>query len=180
MASHPAARAARRFVLPLTLFIVVVLVRHLPTKSLQTTSNFQLKNQIHIEGRWKHIRASLGLPPLPDIISFPPGSNSDIPTITQVPPTRMSRFDLKRKRSIELAAKESKHSQLHFADDAMKEQSASLEQIAASFRAIALAEKGIAIEQARARLVRQGQVERGLRRSSSWGPRAAKIQLGKR
>jgi len=40
--------------------------------------------------------------------------------------------------------------------------------MAASFRAIALAEKGIAIEQAKSRLMRQGQAQRGPRQPSRW------------
>lgn len=179
MATYTIAHTTRRFVrvLLFALFLFIILAcRLLPTKMISTVSNSQLKRHIYIEGRWKSLRASLGLPPLLDVISFPSDSNFIPATL---PPTRASRFDLKRKRSIELATQKINNPQLYFATDALKEQSVPLERMAASFRAIALAEKGIAIEQARTRLMRQGQVQRGPRQPSRWGTRVAKLSLGK-
>ncbi|KIM87505.1 hypothetical protein PILCRDRAFT_815030 [Piloderma croceum F 1598] len=175
MTSHFIVRV-RRFALPCALFLIIILARHLLPASLKlTTSTSWLQHEVHIQGRWRPVRASLKLPPLPHIITFPPNSNS----ISTAPLSRMSRFDLKRKRSLEAATQKFQPPQLHFATDAVEQPRVSTDRIAASFRAVALAEKGIAMEQARARLQR-GQAQRGQMRSSSWGTRTAKISLGKR
>jgi hypothetical protein len=174
MATHFIVRATRRFALPFALFLVILLARQiLPTSLNLTTSTSWLKHQVHIQGRWKSVRASLKLPPLPHVVKFPPN-------ISTMPLSLTSRFDLKHKRSLEAATQKSKPPQLYFATDALDQPSVSIDRMAASFRAVALAEKGIAMEQARARLQRQGQVQRGQRRPSSWGTRTAKISLGKR
>lgn len=171
IANHSFIRIARRFVLPFALFVIIVLVRHLlPINLKLTTRTPQRTIQLHIQGRWKPIFASLGLPPFPHIVNFP----------QTVPLSPMSRFDLRRKRSIEAAAQKAKPPQLHFATDALQQPSISIERIAASFRAVALAEKAIAREQARARLQRQGETQIGQRRPPSWGTRTAEISLGKR
>jgi hypothetical protein len=179
MASHSITRPARRFVLPFILFLIIILTRHLLLMNLDFTilsSASRLQTRVHIQGRWKSIRGSLGLLPLPEFVSFPQS-----PVIeSSIFLSRTSRFDLKRKRSLEATAQKSKLPQLHFANDALVQPSVPLDQMAASFRAIALAEKGIAMEQARARLQTQGQRQRGRRRPSSWSTRIAKISLGKR
>lgn len=178
MATYTVARTARRFIFLFALFLFIILTCYLlPTKMMPTTSNSQLKRQIYIGGRWKSVRESLGLPPLPDVVSFPSNSNFIIVTPSESL-SRSSRFDLKRKRSIELASQISSSPLLYLAADALEEQSIPLARMAASFRAIALAEKGIALEQARARLLRQGQSQRSPRRPSSWGTRIAKMSLG--
>ncbi|KAG1736810.1 hypothetical protein EDB19DRAFT_1637548, partial [Suillus lakei] len=82
-----------------------------------------------IEGRWKAVRASLDLPPLPDTINpsaaIPPPS----------PPLRTgklpSRFDLRRKRAeADLQSK----SRLHLAVDVRDAPRISVQALAASFR----------------------------------------------
>ena|ERR1700691_3128239 len=178
MVNHSIVRIARRFALPFALFLIIILARHiLPTNLKLTTRTPPLKKQLHIQGRWKPIHASLGLPPFPHVVNFPQSVDTMSPS---VPPSRMSRFDLKRKRTLENAAQKDKPPQLYFAADALQQPSVSIERMASSFRTIALAEKGIAMEQARARLQRHGQTQRGQRRPPSWGTRAAKISLGKR
>jgi hypothetical protein len=178
MANHSVVCTARRFALPFALFLIIILARHLlPTMLKLASPAPRFQKQFYIQGRWKPIRASLGLPPLPDIDNFPQNPH----LIPSVPSTsRMSRFDLRRKRSIEANAQSAKPLQLRFAADALRQPSVPLGHMAASFRAIALAEKGITMEQARARLQKQGQTQDSQRRPSSWGTRAAKISLGKR
>lgn len=179
MASHSITRIARRFVLPFILFLIITLARHFLPMNLDFTTPShpsQLQTRVHIQGRWKSIRGSLGLLPLPEFVSFP--QSPDIESSIFL--SRTSRFDLKRKRSLEAAVQKSKLSQLHFAKDALVQPSVPLDQMAASFRAIALAEKSIAMEQARSRLQAQGQRQRGQRRPPSWSARIAKISLGKR
>lgn len=172
--------SAQRLTLFLTLVLVIYLfARHHYSGSGSTDGESagpekRPLTQYHIQGQWKEIRASLGLPPLPDIIYFPPSAPSQL--LPSLP--RMSRFDLKRKRSLENAARSTKANQLRFTADALVDPQTSLEQMAASFRAIALAEKENIAEQTRARLGRNGPKDQ--RRPSSWGTRSAKISLGKR
>jgi hypothetical protein len=168
---------SRRFALPLALFLLVVLSRYLLPAKLNlklTSSNSGLRNHVHIQGRWIHLRSALNLPPLPRVVDFPRSSE----TIPAAPLSRISRFDLKRKRSFEAAAQKTRPPQLYFAD-APEQPNVSIERIASSFRTIALVEKGIALEQARARLIqRQGHGRTVQRRPLSWGSRTAKISLG--
>lgn len=185
-----------RYILPTALFLAFIFVNHLRAGTAVSPTSFSAQRNVsfRIEGRWKEVRASLGLPALPDIVRFPHTHLARIPSPLSSPsgsefkskPTRASRFDLKRKRAFEAAQSQSQSQSqtpmLHFASDALREQSVPLRQMAASFRAVALAEKGIAVEQSRlARLVKQGsglrQSERSERRASSWGTRVAKISL---
>lgn len=150
MTSH---NAARRFAVASALFVIVLVARHLfPTKILSAGTAAPILSSYRIEGRWKVVRASLGLPQLPDIIYFP--ANSDHPS--RYISIRASRFDLKRKRSLESEKQMHKTPRLYFATDALENSSVSLERIAASFRDIALVEKAATSELQRIRLMKQG------------------------
>jgi hypothetical protein len=144
---------------PLIFFVLLlVLVLVLPAKFLSSTSSW--RQEVYIDGRWKAVRSSLGLPPLPDTIIFDhPSVSIDI----RVPATA-ARFDLKRKRAEYVAMDE--RAQLHFSADALHEPSISHERLLESLHAITLSEKENASEQRRASTHQQGQ--RNRRRPSSW------------
>ncbi|KAI9568987.1 hypothetical protein HD554DRAFT_2171754 [Boletus coccyginus] len=81
-----------------------------------------------IHGRWKVVRASLGLPP-PHEVVFAPGSNSVL--ASRLDKRRASRFDLGRKRWADEAARQLP--QLHFASDTRAAQPDETETVAAAF-----------------------------------------------
>ncbi|EGN96257.1 hypothetical protein SERLA73DRAFT_76237 [Serpula lacrymans var. lacrymans S7.3] len=136
---------------------------------------------IRIEGRWQAVRSSLGLPPLPETVTISthnqkqtaPSFNQNILPTYSPAPKRASRFDLRRKRSeAELQrARWQTSPTLHFSPDATQDLAVSMDEIAKSFRNIALAEKEIAGE--RLRMMR---LERGLghTRSRRWSSRVIK------
>jgi len=101
--------------------------------------------QIHIQGRWKPFRASLGLPPRASTI-VSPGAIA-----------RASRFNLKHRRAVEeLASRRlAVRAPLFFAPGALEERSLTLEALAESFRAVSLFEKEGAEERVRERSQRE-------------------------
>lgn len=170
---------ARRIVLAIAcIFIILFLTARLLLVTPKGTARQRAMVTPHrIGGQWKEIRASLRLPPLTDVVYFP--SDPDAPLVPHT--NRMSRFDLKRKRSTEATAQKSRLPQLHFAADAHENPSVSLQTLAASFRAIALTEKSIAGQgQAKIRIENHGKLQRGQRRPLSWRPRSRKVSLKKR
>lgn len=118
-------------------FIVILILAHLLLR-LSTDCLYAYRQpELRVEGRWKAVRYSLGLPPLPDRIKLPHG-----PQAPSIPPRITSRFDLKNKRAAELAAP----AQLFFSPDALQEQSLTNEELLESFYAVALREKENAAE----------------------------------
>lgn len=150
---------ARRLFLPLVLCFIVILAINLP-KITTIPSVRQTWSPVQIQGRWKSVRASFGLPPLPDFVHLPA---ANIPSSSGAP-AHAARFDLRRKRSIEEALERSKPPQLRFAADALRDQSVPLHRMAAFFRAVALSEKQITVEQTRARQKIHAGVQKGQRR----------------
>lgn len=160
--------------------IVLILFAALLARQLLSKANFHRNhprarsssNHAVIEGRWKAVRASLGLPPLPDTIN--PSAASAIPPPLSPPSPLLrtgklpSRFDLRQKRAEGVLWSQSR---LHLAADARDTPRISLEALAASFRRIAAAEKEIAeMRGKRERLGRKGRVER--RTIEDWPKRA--------
>jgi hypothetical protein len=162
MPSRTTHLTARRlaFLLSVILFLVLFSRTIFPRKMGNPTS----QNIIHspIAGRWRAVRASLGLPSLSDAIL--------IPSSTPLPPSRvLSRFDL-RKRKKSASRPVAEPVQLYFSSDALDEPRISLEQLADSFRAIALAEKEAAGRKTREKVLAQ----RTRRRPPSWSVRKAR------
>ena len=92
-----------------------------------------------VQGRWKSVRASLGLPPLPDRVLpsalIPAGTSSAPPhTLVLSRLAIASRFDLKRKRSLEELSSRTVVP-LFFAPDALERRSISLEEFLGSSHA---------------------------------------------
>lgn len=127
-------------VLALVLFLIVAHHR-LSSHGGTVATPQRPKLEVSVEGRWKAVRDSLGLPPLSDQMTI--SSNSTKPYISPPPrrlvPESPSRFDLKRKRS-EFLAQKQKPVELYFAADVETpgEDSSSL---LASLHAIVLVEK---------------------------------------
>jgi hypothetical protein len=115
-----------------------------------------------IEGRWKDVRASLGLPPLPDTVINPSAA-----ILTPSTPLRTekltSRFDLRRKRA---EADLRSQSRLHLAADVRDAPRVSVQALAASFRRVAAAEKEIA--EMRGKHEKPGQKVRVQRHAEDW------------
>jgi hypothetical protein len=131
----------------LALFVTVVFIT-LAHHLIQTCRSFAPSpasdaRLVRIQGRWKEVHASLGLPSLPDHILVA----SDPPLVFQEP--RYSRFDLRRRR--ELEESESRPSLLYFSPGALDSPSLTTEQISRTFREVALIEKAMSPEQERAR-----------------------------
>lgn len=156
---------SRPFVLIFVLFLIIALGRQfLPTSrspvqvpvssmspDFSPYSTASLPQQWRIEGRWKSIHASLGLPPRPGSINIPfPSTPLDIP--------RASRFDLKRRRAIEDSLLSRAQVQLYFSPEALEGPSVSLEALTKSFLAAALVEKETVEERTRERLQRERQI----------------------
>jgi hypothetical protein len=165
MPSHTTHVTARRlafllsFILFLALFSRTIFPRKMPTTGRPTSQNI-----VHspLDGRWRAVRASLGLPSLSGAIL--------IPSSTPLPPSRViSRFDL-RKRKKSASRPVAEPVQLYFSSDALDEPKVSLEQLADSFRAIALAEKEAAGRKTREKVLAQ----RTRRRPPSWSVRKAR------
>lgn len=125
-----------------------------------------------IEGRWKVVRAELGLPLLPDTIYLP---SAAIPPPPPPPSHRTgklpSRFDLRRKRAGEDLQNQSK---LHLAADARDAPRVSLKALVTSFRRIAAAEKDA--EEIQGKREKLGRKIRVQKRIEDWqaDPRNAK------
>ncbi|EPQ58565.1 hypothetical protein GLOTRDRAFT_127063 [Gloeophyllum trabeum ATCC 11539] len=98
--------------------------RLLPTRP--PLSSPAAQQTVTIQGRWKDTRASLHLPPLADTFTFPPNLHK------ASRPRPPSRIDLRRR---------DEEAELHFTEDALREQSLSLEEMGNMFRAVVLAEK---------------------------------------
>lgn len=143
--------AARRLVLPLLFVLVIFLTVNAANRTQATRF---AEHNIKIQGRWKDITASYGLPPLSDLVNFP-AAIPQLPhhIIHKAPArrSRASRFNLRIKRSLEEAAEKSKPPELHIVSETKSEDGVPLDRMAASFRAIALAEKQTASDQAKGR-----------------------------
>ena len=170
MASH----TARRFALAIAcIFFIFLVARLLPAAQKGPVNQHTLLTPHRLRGQWKEFRASLRLPPLADVVYFPEDPDNPL-----VPHTNrmLSRFDLKRKRSMETITQKSLLPQLHFAADVRENPSVSLQALTASFRAIALTEKSIiGPGQTKIRIETHGKLQRGQRR-----PRSRKVPLKKR
>ncbi|KAG1748889.1 uncharacterized protein EDB91DRAFT_820315 [Suillus paluster] len=132
---------SRLAIIIILILFAAVLARQLFSKaSPHDKQPRALSHRTTIEGRWKAVRASLGLPPLPDTIN--PSTVIDSPPS---PPLRAgklpSRFDLRRKRA---EADLRNQSRLQLAADVRDAPRVSLEALAASFRRIAAVEKEMA------------------------------------
>ena len=104
-----------------------------PTVPPPTASESPTGSYLRAEGRWKVIRASLGLPPLSDRIRIPATPASAFQQPTTPLSLTASRFDLRRKRSIE--ERESRRTvPLYFAPDALEPRTISLEEFFKSSR----------------------------------------------
>ncbi|KAH7910630.1 hypothetical protein BJ138DRAFT_1008461 [Hygrophoropsis aurantiaca] len=154
MAGHNVHRhKVKRIVLIVFLLIAAGLARQLLMKTqsqpILSPAGVQKhqSNRIRIEGRWREVRASLGLPPLPDTIDRRLASLPHPNKIT-------ARFDLRRKR-----AEATLHHppDLYLASDTKDTPVMSLQSLAHSFHEIAQAEKELAIIQARLRHEKQEQ-----------------------
>lgn len=178
MAGQISLGPARRFVLALACIFFMFLITHLLPAALKGAPKQRTTLMPHrLGGQWKEIRASLRLPPLEDVAYFP--SDPDAPLVPHT--NRMSRFDLKRKRSMENIAQKSRLPQLHFAADVHENPGVPLQALAASFRAIALTEKSIPGQgQTKLRAENHEKLQRGQRRPVSWRPRPRKPPLKKR
>jgi hypothetical protein len=113
---------------------------------------------LRIAGRWKSIHKSYGLSTLPDHITVLPPS----------PPRNSTRFDRHKRHPSILIEQFSTPPQLHFETDTAEDAqpSVTLEDIARSFRAVALSEKAMAGE---ANRFRHGVgMGRQVGRGSSW------------
>ncbi|KAG0706531.1 hypothetical protein DFH29DRAFT_772926, partial [Suillus ampliporus] len=132
---------SRLAIIIILILFAAVLARQLFSKASLNNKHPRDARSHHtlIEGRWKAVRASLGLPPLPDTINSP----AVIPPSS--PPLRAGklplRFDLHRKRA---EADLQSQNRLHLAADVRDAPRVSLEALAASFRRIAAAEKEMA------------------------------------
>ena len=167
MAHHSPHRQKKLSRLAFT--IVLILFAALLVRQLLSKANFhrnhprapgRSSNHAVIEGRWKAVRASLGLPPLPDTINpsaaIPPPLSPPSPSLRTGKLT--SRFDLREKRAEGALWSQSR---LHLAADARDVPRISLEALAASFRRIAAAEKEMTeMRGKRERLGRKGRVEK--------------------
>jgi hypothetical protein len=159
----------------LFLFVLIALLR-IPQPS--TTAIPPLSRGIPIAGRWKLVHTALGMPVLPDHIPVPASRGGDSRGATSARVDfRTDERPLRRRRGPEpkqergIALKES-YPQLHFEFDEFDGvdggggAGASMEEVASSFRAVALYEKEVAAE---ARRLRRGDVyARSRRRGSSW------------
>jgi hypothetical protein len=147
------ARSTGRFALIFILFLAITLTcsrltapqaQAEPTPPTQFESNsppsHSTNRNLRAEGRWKLVRASLGLPPVSDLIHIKPQNPLALPLD--------SRFDLRRKRSIE--EQELRTVPLYFAPDALEPRSVmSLEDFFGPSRGVSSG--------ARARAPRQGE-----------------------
>jgi hypothetical protein len=149
---------AGRFAVIFILILIIMLSRNLlPTAQNPSISTSVSSAQyLRVQGRWKAVRASLGLPPISDHVRV--ASN-----LTVVKLQRDSRFDLKRKRALEES--ESHTIPLYFSPGALDKPSLTTQQLSEAFRAVALTEKQNAAE-ARQRAQKQGRKTQ--RRPSSW------------
>lgn len=161
MSSYTTVRSIRRFALPIITILLFISVRCFLPGNLdpRPLPSSQYDHRMRIEGRWKEIHASFGLPSLPDLITFPILSNALLAS-SSTKTDRKSRFDLKRKRSVEAA----RNLQLFFASDIINDLGIPLQQMAASFHSVALAEKEQMEEQMRGHAqIKQVQTRRGRR-----------------
>lgn len=93
---------------------------------------------VRVEGRWKGVRESFGLPALPDRVKFKSSSQAAAFAL----PARASRFGLRYKRDLELSTHDADApTQLFFTSDALQDTVMSYEQLSNSFHSIALLEK---------------------------------------
>jgi hypothetical protein len=154
------ARSTGRFALIFILFLAITLTcsrltlreptgpapqaQAEPTSPTHLESNsppsHSTNRNLRAEGRWKLVRASIGLPPVSDLIHIKPQNPLALPLD--------SRFDLRRKRSIE--EQELRTVPLYFAPDALEPRSVmSLEDFFGPSRGVSSG--------ARARAPRQGE-----------------------
>jgi hypothetical protein len=165
MAGHSMQRQkqlSRLAIIIIVILFAAVLARQLfPGKILHNEHPRARSPHTLIEGRWKDVRASLGLPPLPDTIN--PSVAILPPSISLRPGKLPSRFDLRRKRA---EADLQGQSKLHLAADVRDSPRVSVQALAASFRRIAVAEKEIA--EMRGKHEKPGQKVRVQRRIEDW------------
>jgi hypothetical protein len=162
---HPQrVHSNRRIALAVTLtfFFILSLSRNFLGRGSLPTSKLPALAVSRIDGRWRAVHSSLGLPVLPDMIPVAPP-----PPPPPAPRIVISRFDL-RKRKRDSTAKPIQ--QLYFTSDALEEPSLSLEQLSKSFLAVALTEKGIEGNKFREQEQRRG-AQRNERRPNSWSKR---------
>ncbi|KAG2157625.1 uncharacterized protein EDB93DRAFT_803115 [Suillus bovinus] len=166
MAGHSTQRQkqlSRLAIIIIVILFAAVLARQLFRSKATLRDEHPRARSPHtfIEGRWKDVRTSLGLPPLPDTINqsaaiLPP---STLHRTGKLP----SRFDLRRKRA---EADLQSQNRLHLAADVRDAPRVSVQALAASFRRIAAAEKEIA--EMRSKHEKSGQKARIQRRIEGW------------
>ncbi|KAK1227576.1 hypothetical protein PQX77_009413 [Marasmius sp. AFHP31] len=136
----------RRLFTIITIFTAIFLVQQLLRTSVVSFSRPSTiyphglatkvsKTTVQIEGQWKHVRQSLGLPLLPDVIAVEDDGAGVTRTDSEsVAPPRLFRF--KRSNAVELAEtpKMVPLTELYFAQDALQEQKISYEKLRESFR----------------------------------------------
>lgn len=166
MAGHSTQRQkqlSRLAIIIIVILFAAVLARQLFSGAIRVRDKHPRARSPHtlIEGRWKDVRASLGLPPLPDSIN---PSVAILPPATLLRPGKLpSRFDLRRKRA---EADLQSQSKLHLAADVRDSPRVSVQALAASFRRIAAAEREIA--EMRSKHEKSGQKVRVQRRIEDW------------
>ncbi|KAG1768622.1 hypothetical protein EV702DRAFT_1035541 [Suillus placidus] len=165
MAGHSTQRQkqlSRLAIIIIVILFTAVLARQLFSKATLRNKHPRARSpHTFIEGRWKDVRASLGLPPLPDTINpaaaiLPP---STPPRTGKLP----LRFDLRRKRA---EADLQTQGKLHLAADVRDAPRVSVQALSASFRRIAAAEKEIA--EMRGKHEKSGPKARLQRRIEDW------------
>ncbi|KAL0070590.1 hypothetical protein AAF712_002430 [Marasmius tenuissimus] len=141
----------RRLFTIITVFTAILFVQQLLRTSVVSFSRPSVisahgpvtkisKTTVQIEGQWKHIRQSLGLPLLPDEIAVEDGGAGVTPSESVASP-RFFRF--KRLNAVEFAKTPKLRdregtmeppTELYFAQDALQEQRMSYEELRESFR----------------------------------------------
>ncbi|KAG1819679.1 uncharacterized protein BJ212DRAFT_1060220 [Suillus subaureus] len=165
MAGHSIQRQKQLSQLAIIIIVILfaaVLARQLFSKATLHDEHPRAHSpHTFIEGRWKDVRSSLGLPPLPDTIK--PSAAILPPSIPPRTGKLASRFDLRRKRA---EAELRSRSRLHLAADVKDAPRVSVQALAASFRRIAAIEKEIA--EMRGKHEKSGQKVRVQRRIEDW------------
>ncbi|KAG2075871.1 hypothetical protein BDR04DRAFT_1068813 [Suillus decipiens] len=165
MAGHSAQRQkqlSRFAIIIIVILFAAVLARQLFSKVTLRDAHPRARSpHTLIEGRWKDVRASLGLPPLPDTIN--PSTAILLPSTPPRTGKLTSRFDLRRKRA---EADLRSQTRLHLAADVRDAPRVSVQALAASFRRIAATEKETA--EMRGKHEKSGQKARLQRRIEDW------------
>ncbi|KAG2048790.1 hypothetical protein BDR06DRAFT_962252 [Suillus hirtellus] len=153
---------SRLAIIIIVILFATVLARQLFSKATLRDQHPRARSpHTLIQGRWKDVRTSLGLPPLPDIINQPAAV---LPPSTSHRTGKLpSRFDLPRKRA---EADLRSQNRLHLATDVRDAPRVSVQALAASFRRIAAAEKEIA--EMRGKHEKSGQKIRVQKRIEEW------------